>query len=265
MPAVGVPSLDDLHDAIGLALAANVEVGRLRWMLRLEAFVALRKLKDSSGKYLIEPDVTQPGGYRLLGQPVAVTNRIPHMVGAGDDETVIVLWDPAQVAVARDLAPSVKLLDQTYVALRPAGDPRGRALRRRAAQPRGRDRAPGRHRGGVAVVPLDVREATARAVREAFGWPFLDADLKRSADVVWGLIEGYTRGRGNPVVEGVAPPYDLVQVAIVATARLAVDPAQRKTISDTDADGRSRRTEGGFHGWTLAERAVLDRYRRRAL
>ncbi len=114
IPNVGVASLDDLHDAVGLALAANVDVGRLRWMMRSETFVDLRKLKDTSGRYLVEPDPTQPGAYRLLGLPVTVTNRLPANLGAGTDETVIVLWDPGQVAVARDLAPSVKLLDQTF-------------------------------------------------------------------------------------------------------------------------------------------------------
>lgn len=86
----------------------------MRWMMRSEVFVNLRKLKDSSGKYLVEPDVTAGIGYRLLGLPVTVTNRIPFTLGAGGDQTAVVLWDPAQYAVARDLAPSVKLLDQTY-------------------------------------------------------------------------------------------------------------------------------------------------------
>jgi HK97 family phage major capsid protein len=95
-------------------LAGNADVNRLRWMLRSEVFVNLRKLKDTSGKYLLEPDPTQAGVYRLLGLPVTVTNRIPFNLGAGGNETAVVLWDPAQVAVARDLSPSVKLLDQTY-------------------------------------------------------------------------------------------------------------------------------------------------------
>ncbi len=114
LPGVGALNLDDLHDAIGSALAGNADVNRLRWMLRSEVFVNLRKQKDASGKYLLEPDPTAAGAYRLLGLPVTVTNRIPFNLGAGGNETAVVLWDPAQVAVARDLAPSVKLLDQTY-------------------------------------------------------------------------------------------------------------------------------------------------------
>ena len=76
-------------------------------------FIALRKLKDSGGTYL-QPDVTADAPFRLLGIPVTVTNRIPTNGGAGTNETSVVLADLSQIAVACDLAPSVKLLDQTY-------------------------------------------------------------------------------------------------------------------------------------------------------
>ena len=114
MLGVGVLSLDDLHDAIGIALGNNADPNRMRWLMRSEVFVALRKIKDTSGKYLIEPDVTQAGGYRLLGLPVAISNRVPHNMGTNADETAVVLWDPGVVAVARDLAPSVKILTERY-------------------------------------------------------------------------------------------------------------------------------------------------------
>lgn len=114
MLGVGVLGLDDLHDAIGIALGNNADATRMRWLMRSDVFVALRKLKDNSGKYLIEPDVTQAGGYRLLGLPVTISNRIPFNMGAGENETNVVLWDPATVAVARDLAPSVRILTERY-------------------------------------------------------------------------------------------------------------------------------------------------------
>lgn len=114
IPGVGVLSLDDLHDAVGIALGNNADVNRMRWLMRSNIFVNLRKLKDTSGKYLLEPDATQAGAYRLLGLPVTVSNRVPGNLGAGANESAVILWDPTQVAVARDLAPSVKLLDQTF-------------------------------------------------------------------------------------------------------------------------------------------------------
>lgn len=112
--AVGTVALDDLHDAEGLALAANVDPSRLRWFMRSGTFVELRKLKDTSGRYLIQPDPTEAGAYRLLGHAVTVTNRIPIDTVPTPDTTAAILADFSQIAVARDLAPSVKILDQTY-------------------------------------------------------------------------------------------------------------------------------------------------------
>jgi HK97 family phage major capsid protein len=45
----GTLSIDHVHDAVGAAMAANVETSRLRWLMRSEVFVDLRKIKDSSG------------------------------------------------------------------------------------------------------------------------------------------------------------------------------------------------------------------------
>lgn len=98
--------VDDLHNAIGLLLGAEVDLASARWFVRSDDFVALRKLKDSTGRYIVEPDVTQAATYRLLGLPVTITNRLP--------ATKLLLVDMSQVAIGRDLSPSVKLLDQTF-------------------------------------------------------------------------------------------------------------------------------------------------------
>lgn len=95
---------DSLLDA--LALAAAAEVTPNRWMVSGADFFALRKLKDGNGNYLIESDVTKDTTYRLFGVPVTVSNKIP----AG----TAVLANMAEVAVARDTNPTVKLLDQRY-------------------------------------------------------------------------------------------------------------------------------------------------------
>ncbi len=111
--AAGAPSLDVLLDAVGLLMAANVDPARCRVFMTSREFIAFRKLKDSSGKYLLQPDPTQDGVFRVLGLPVTITNRIPIGTGTGKPSS-IVLADMSKVAVARDLAPSVKLLDQTF-------------------------------------------------------------------------------------------------------------------------------------------------------
>lgn len=115
LPVDGALTLDDLLDAQGLAMSANVNLERTKWVLTSREFIALRKVKDTAGRYIVEPDATAPGAYRLFGVPVLVTNRIP------DDETVpetptgrAALVDFSQIVVARDVAPSVKVLDQTF-------------------------------------------------------------------------------------------------------------------------------------------------------
>lgn len=74
--------------------------------------------------------------------------------------------------------------------------------------------------------------------------------------VVTALAGGYTRGQGFfGSTPGVA---DLDAVIITASARLVAHPEQiEQRIGDTY-------TRGGFTGWTLAELAVLNRYRKRA-
>lgn len=106
-------NFDKFHDAWALALAGNVDMTRLRWFMRPETFSALRKIKDAQSRYQMQPDPTADGVFRLLGAPVTITNRIPIVTGT-PNTTKAVLADFSQIAVARDLAPSVKLLDQTF-------------------------------------------------------------------------------------------------------------------------------------------------------
>ncbi len=110
---VGTLTLDHLLDALGQAMASNVEVGRCKWFMRSSTFIKIRKLKDNSNKYLVQPDPTQDALFRLFGIPVVVTNRIPEVAGT-PITTSVVLCDMSKVAVARDTAPSVKILDQTF-------------------------------------------------------------------------------------------------------------------------------------------------------
>ena len=109
----GALTLDHLHDAEGLVLAANVDPSRVRWVMTSREFVKLRKVKDTTGRYIIQPDATEAGAYRLLGHGVMVTNRVPNTTATPPTGRAA-LVDFSQVAVARDQAPSVKILDQTF-------------------------------------------------------------------------------------------------------------------------------------------------------
>ena len=89
-----------------LALASAAEVTPNRWFMSGADFFTVRKIKDTAGKYILESDITTGTTYRLFGVPVTVTNKIP--TGKA------ILANMAEIAVARDTNPTVKLLDQRY-------------------------------------------------------------------------------------------------------------------------------------------------------
>lgn len=111
--SVGAVALDPFMDAIGELLAANVDISSCKLFVRPETFTALRKIKDGNERYQLQPDPTQDGVFRLFGIPVTVTDRIPKTTG-DTPTTQAFIADFAQIAVAVDQAPSVKILDQTY-------------------------------------------------------------------------------------------------------------------------------------------------------
>lgn len=110
--AIGTATPDHLYTALQAAYDANVNVNATRWMMTPRDFIALHKLKDGEGRYLISPDPSNGATNRLLGLPVTVTSRIPG--GTTGGTATVALVDFSQIAVARDLAPTVTVLDQTY-------------------------------------------------------------------------------------------------------------------------------------------------------
>ena len=99
-----VTNPDSLLDA--LAVAASHEVTPNRWFLSGADFFSLRKIKDADGKYILQADLTADATYTLFGVPVTVTNRLTKGKG--------VLADMSQVAVVRDLDPTVTVLPERY-------------------------------------------------------------------------------------------------------------------------------------------------------
>ncbi|ALG84693.1 phage major capsid protein [Gordonia phthalatica] len=95
---------DSLLDA--LAVAASHEIAPTHWMISGADFYALSKIKDADGRYLITPDLTAEGKRTLFGVPVIVTNKLA--TGKA------MLVDMSNVAVVRDLQPSVTVLSERY-------------------------------------------------------------------------------------------------------------------------------------------------------
>lgn len=107
LPVGGALTFDDMIDADGLALAANVNLESLVWVMHPTEFTNLRKIDEgASDRKLFQPDATRGGALTFSGHRVIVSSRVP----AG----TVGLVDFSQIVVARDVAPSVKILDQTF-------------------------------------------------------------------------------------------------------------------------------------------------------
>lgn len=109
----GAITLDVLLDAWGKALTANANMSTLKWVMTPREFIKLRKIKDTNGNYLLTPDPTEDGVFRIWGSEVIVTPRVPDTTG-GTPTARAALVDFGQIAVARDLAPSVTILRELY-------------------------------------------------------------------------------------------------------------------------------------------------------
>ena len=106
--------------------------------------------------------------------------------------------------------------------------------------------------------PVEVIDAKAD-VAQLMGQPDnpdLIAVIDQALETIYQLVSAYTRGVG--FVGGVPNP-ELRAVIRTATARLTANPEQvGSTVGGVTV-------AGGFNGWSLAELAVLNRYRKRAL
>lgn len=106
-PVTGPLTPDVILAAQGEAMTRNLAPEALTLFVRPEDYVAMRGIKDADGRYLIAPDVSGTGlVVPILGARAVVSSRIP------DGRAALV--DMTRVAVARDLAPTVKVLTERY-------------------------------------------------------------------------------------------------------------------------------------------------------
>lgn len=99
--------LDTIMDGYGVFLSRFGHTGNLRLFIRASDYMTLRKLKDGQGRYLLQPDMSTGGiVVPALGANLAISDHIPEGNAA--------LIDMSQVAVARDLNPSVTILRERY-------------------------------------------------------------------------------------------------------------------------------------------------------
>ena len=96
----------------GMLLAANTDTSRVRWVMTSREFVAIRKLKDGDDRYQVTPDPTEPALTGCSATPSWSPTGPGHRAGTPTGRDALV--DFSQAAVARDVAPLVKILDQLY-------------------------------------------------------------------------------------------------------------------------------------------------------
>lgn len=98
---------DVILAAQGEAMSRHLNPGSMTLFMRPEDYVSMRGIKDNDGRYLVAPDVSGTGLIvPVLGARAVLSARIPEGRAA--------LVDMSRVAVARDLAPSVKVLTERY-------------------------------------------------------------------------------------------------------------------------------------------------------
>lgn len=98
---------DSSVEMIGLFADAEItDLSNAVYFVNPADYRAILNVRDTDGRSLVQPDVTAAGIYRLGGVRIVTTNKVT--AGSG------LLVDMNQVVIGRDLAPSVKFLDQTY-------------------------------------------------------------------------------------------------------------------------------------------------------
>lgn len=68
---------DDLID-LQMSVVQQYQVGAC-WIMHKKTLNIVRKLKDSTGEYLLNKDITTPFGWSILGKPVYITESMPQI------------------------------------------------------------------------------------------------------------------------------------------------------------------------------------------
>lgn len=104
-----VANVDDLKEVFNVELDPALQATST-WIVNQSAFQVLDTLKDSEGRYLLQPDVTAPSGFSLLGQPVVkISNKFlkdnsdgSHPMILGDISEAVAVFRRNQVTAQWD-------------------------------------------------------------------------------------------------------------------------------------------------------------------
>ena len=96
-------TLDHIADALERLEIANAGA-KLHIFMSPRDWANLRTAKDSQTRYQLSPDPTQDARRQLFGTPVSVSSQIPSNLGAGANESWILVCDMNQIAIGRRLS-----------------------------------------------------------------------------------------------------------------------------------------------------------------
>lgn len=86
--------------------------GNAIWIMSPATRTALRLLKDSIGRYLLEDDITAPFGHTLLGKPIFVSDNMPNMAAG---KTAIYYGDMRGLATKFSEDINIQVLREKYL------------------------------------------------------------------------------------------------------------------------------------------------------
>ena len=81
------------------------------WTMNTATFTAVKKLKDSDGKYLLQNDLSEGFPYRLLGKPVYISDNMPAMAAGAK---AILYGDYSGLSVNMRENISIEVLRENY-------------------------------------------------------------------------------------------------------------------------------------------------------
>lgn len=104
-----ITNIDDLKHVYNVDLDPALQNSAI-WIVNQSAFQVLDTLKDNDGRYLLQPDVTAPSGYSLLGRPVVkISNQFladnkdgSHPMILGDISEAVVVFRRNQITAQWD-------------------------------------------------------------------------------------------------------------------------------------------------------------------
>jgi len=108
----GTPTFDDLIDAMASIEARDGEYNA--WLMHSNILYYLRKHKTGAAAYDYVLDLSNTPPNRILGLPVYTTSQIPVNLGAGGNESFIVLGNFPDFAIAEGGGIEIKVLRERY-------------------------------------------------------------------------------------------------------------------------------------------------------